>query len=86
MSIFVFKQLYLGIIVVIECLIENSDSEIHSYRTDYEKPVTDTDFVVSIITVNHVFCITRPCAEQLRQPTCDFVQRYQGIEKAFRCA
>ena len=81
-SIIVFKQLYLGIVVALDYLIENGDSETSSHATGYEKALTNTDFAVPLIIVNRVFCIIKPYAEQLQQPACDVLRCYQSIEQA----
>ena len=81
-QVIVFKQLYLGIVVSLDYLIENGDSETSSHSTGYEKALTNTNFAVSLIIVNRVFCIIKPYAEQLQQPTCDLLRCYQSIEQA----
>ena len=61
-SIIVFRHLYF-VIVALDYLIENGDSETSPLARIYEKTLTDMDFGVSLIVVNRVFCIIKPCAE-----------------------
>lgn len=81
-SIVVFKQVYFGVIIALDYLIENDDSEISGFARSFEKALTDIDFAIPLIIVNRVFCITKPYAEQLQNPTCDLVKCYQSIEQA----
>lgn len=81
-SIVVFKQVFFGIIIALDHLIENGDSETSGLARSYEKALTDIDFVIPLIIVNRVFCITKPYAEQLQNPTCDLLKCYQSIEQA----
>ena len=62
-------------------MIENGDSETNTLARTYEKTLTDIDFAVSLIVVNRVFCIIKPCAEQLQKPTCDLVKLCHNIEE-----
>ncbi|CAF1213615.1 unnamed protein product [Adineta steineri] len=80
-SIIVFKQVYFSVIVALEYLIENGDPETSDLALAYEKAINDIDFVIPLIVVNRVFCITKPYAEQLQKPTCDLVKCYQSIEE-----
>ncbi|CAM4847026.1 unnamed protein product [Rotaria magnacalcarata] len=80
-SVIVFKQVYFGIVIALDYLIENGDSETSGLARSYEKSITDIDFAIPLIIVNRVFCITKPYAEQLQKPTCDLVKCYQSIEQ-----
>ncbi len=81
-SIIVFKQVYFGVVIALDYLVENGDSETSSLARSYEKALTDIDFAVPLIIVNRVFCITKPYVEQLQKPTCDLLKCYQSIEEA----
>ncbi|CAM4832642.1 unnamed protein product [Rotaria magnacalcarata] len=70
-SIIVFKQVFFGVIIGLDYLVESGDSEISGLARSYGKALTDIDFVIPLIVVNRVFCITKPYAEQLQKPTCD---------------
>jgi len=81
-SVIVFKQVYFGLIIALDYLVENGDSETSGLARSYGKALTDIDFAVPLIIVNRVFCITKPYAEQLQKPTCDLLKCYRSIEEA----
>ncbi|CAM2727678.1 unnamed protein product, partial [Rotaria socialis] len=81
-SIIVFKQVFFGFIIGLDYLVESSDSETSGLARSYGKALTDIDFVIPLIVVNRVFCITKPYAEQLQKPTCDLLKCYQSMEHA----
>ena len=44
------------------------------FSHEFMKILTDIYFAVSLIIVNCVLYIIKPCAEQLQKPTCDLVK------------
>ncbi len=81
-SIIVFKQVYFGIVIALDYLIENGDLETSALTRSYEKALTDIDFSIPLTMLNQVFCKTKPYAEQLQNPRCDLVKYYQSIAQA----
>ncbi|CAF1174859.1 unnamed protein product [Rotaria sordida] len=81
-SIIVFKQVFFDVIIALDYLAENGDSETSGLVRSYGKALTDIDFVIPLIIVNRVFCITKPYAEQFQKPTCDLLKCFQSIEQA----
>ncbi|CAF3454261.1 unnamed protein product [Rotaria socialis] len=59
-SIIVFKQVFFGVIVGLDYLVESGDSETSGLARSYGKALTDIDLVMPLIIVNRVFCITKP--------------------------
>ena len=80
-SIIVFRQVFSGIIIAMEYLIEQGDSETSSLARAYAKAILDIDFTIPLIIVGRVFYITKGYTEQFQKPTCDLVKCYQGIEQ-----
>ncbi|CAF4097035.1 unnamed protein product [Rotaria sordida] len=81
-SIIVFKQVFFGVIIALDYLVENGDHETSDLARSYGKALTDIDFDIPLIIVNRVFCITKPYAEQFQKTTCDLLKCFQSIEQA----
>ncbi|CAF1228488.1 unnamed protein product [Rotaria sordida] len=81
-SIIVFKQVFFDVIIALDYLAENGDSETSGLVRSYGKALNDIDFAIPLIIVNRVFCITKPYAEQFQKPTCDLLKCFQSIEQA----
>ncbi|CAF1344668.1 unnamed protein product, partial [Didymodactylos carnosus] len=79
-SVLVFKQLYPGVIAVLEHLTENGDAETSANSRAYLKAIKDLDFIVSLFVISRVFAITKPYTETLQNKSCDLTQCYENIQ------
>ncbi|CAF1291909.1 unnamed protein product [Rotaria sp. Silwood1] len=80
-SILVFKQLFSRVVVFLEYMVENVDSDTSAKSHAYLKSIKDLDFVVCLFVVSRVFAILKPYTEMLQSKSCDLTQCYNNIQE-----
>ncbi|CAF1365977.1 unnamed protein product, partial [Adineta ricciae] len=79
-SVLVFKQLFSGVVIFLEHMIESSDSETSANSLAYFKSVKDLDFIICLFVVSRVFAILKPYTEMLQSKNCELIQLYDNIQ------
>lgn len=79
-SVLVFKQLFSSVVVSLEDMVENGDSETSANSRAYLKSIKDLDFVVCLFVVSRVSAILKPYTEMLQSKNCDLIQCYDNIQ------
>ncbi|CAF1017735.1 unnamed protein product [Rotaria sp. Silwood1] len=79
-SVLVFKQFFSSIVVALEYMIENGDSETSADSRAYLKYITDLDFIICLFVVSRVFAILKPYTERLQSKDCELTQCYDNIQ------
>ncbi|CAF1512951.1 unnamed protein product [Rotaria sordida] len=79
-SVLVFKQFFPSIVVALEYMIENCDSDTSANSRAYLKSITDLDFIICLFVVSRVFAILKPYTEKLQSKNCELTQCYGNIQ------
>jgi hypothetical protein len=79
-SVLVFKQLFSSVVVLLEYMTENGDSETSANSRAYLKSIKDLDFSVCLFVISRVFAILKPYTEMRQSRSCDLAQCYNNIQ------